>query len=253
MKTPFSLEICCDSIDSVLAAERGGAQRIELCSSLLEGGLTPSAGFIRAVRSNTSIAVFVMIRPRGGDFCYSDAEFAAMKEDISVAKSAGADGVVLGLLNIDGDVDVARTAALVELAAPLPVTFHRAFDVSVDLDRALEDVIKAGAQRILTSGGMPEAPEGARQIRRLVEAAGERIRIMAGSGISSKNAADMMARTGVHDIHSSAKAAVRSLMRYQRKVPMGATEIDEYTRFVANEGEVRALAGILRDFEGAAH
>lgn len=251
MHAAFSLEVCCDSIDSALAAERGGAQRIELCNSLSEGGLTPSAGFIRTARANASIALFVMIRPRGGDFCYSDAEFAAMKEDIMVAKSSGADGVVLGLLTEDGDVDVARTEALVELAAPLPVTFHRAFDVSADLYRSLEDVSKTGAQRILTSGGMPEAPEGAKHIRRLVEAAGERIKIMAGSGINSKNAAEFIAQTGVSEIHSSAKAAVRSPMRYQKDVPMGSSANDEYTRFVANEEEVRALASILRDFQRA--
>ncbi|HXJ94164.1 MAG TPA: copper homeostasis protein CutC [Terriglobia bacterium] len=252
MKSPFSLEICCDSIDSVLAAQRGGAQRIELCSSLLEGGLTPSAGFIRTARASTSIALFVMIRPRGGDFCNSDAEFAAMKEDISVAKSSGADGVVLGFLSIDGNVDVARTAALVQLAAPLPVTFHRAFDLTADLDRSLEDVIKTGAQRILTSGGTPVAPEGVRQIKRLVETAGERIRIMAGSGIHSKNVAEVIATTRVHEIHASAKAPVPSPMRFQRNVSMGSTANDEYTRFVANEAEVRALAGVLRDLEGAA-
>jgi copper homeostasis protein len=245
MKTPFSLEICCDSIDSVLAAERGGAQRIELCSSLLEGGLTPSAGFIRTARANASIALFVMIRPRGGDFCYSDAEFAAMREDILIAKSSGADGLVLGLLNQDGAVDVARTAALVQLAAPLPVTFHRAFDLSADLDRSLEEVIQTGAQRILTSGGMALAPEGVKQIRRLVEIAGERIKIMAGSGINSKNAAEVIAQTGVHEIHASAKARVPGAMRYRRNVPMGSTGNDESARFIASEEEVRALAGVL--------
>ena len=252
MKTSLTLEICCDSIDSVLAAERGGAQRIELCSSLLEGGLTPSAGFIRTARANTSIGLFVMIRPRGGDFCYSDAEITAMREDILMAKSLGADGVVLGLLRQHGDVDVARTEALVKLALPLPVTFHRAFDLVADLDRSLEDAIKTGAQRILTSGGMPTAPEGLGQIRRLVESAGERIKIMAGSGISSKNAADVIAQTGVHEIHASAKARVASPMRYQKDVPMGSKGNDEYTRLVASEEEVRALAGVLRDLEGAA-
>jgi copper homeostasis protein len=252
MKRPFALEICCDSVDSVLAAERGGAQRIELCSSLLEGGLTPSAGFIRTVRENTSIALFVMIRPRGGDFCYSDAEFAAMREDISIAKASHLDGVVLGILNENGEVDMARTAALVELATPLPVTFHRAFDLSADLDESLEDVIKTGCRRILTSGGMRAAPEGAKQIRQLVNIAGERIRIMAGSGINSKNATEVIAQTGVHEIHASARAPVPSPMRLQRNVPMGSTGNAEYTRFVANEEEVRALAKILKNLESAA-
>jgi copper homeostasis protein len=251
MKSAFFLEICCDSIDSALAAEQGGAQRIELCSSLLEGGLTPSAGFIETVRASTSIALFVMIRPRGGDFCYSDAEFAAMRKDILAARSAGVDGLVFGLLNRDGHVDVARTAALVEAAGPLPVTFHRAFDLSADLDKSLEDVIRTGAQQILTSGGMPAALEGAKQIRRLVEAAGKRIKIMAGSGIHSKNAREVIAQTHVHEIHASAKVPVASPMRLQRNVPMGSARLDEYTRLVANEEEVRALAKILGDFEAA--
>jgi copper homeostasis protein len=249
MTSDLSLEICCDSIESALAAQRGGAQRMELCSSLLEGGLTPSTGLIRTVRANTSIGLFAMIRPRGGDFCYSDAEFAAMKEDILVAKSSGADGLVLGLLDIDGHVDAARTAALVELARPLPVTFHRAFDLSVDLDRSLEDVVRSGCQRILTSGGMPTAPEGVKQIRKLVEAASGRIKIMAGSGINAKNAANVIAETGVREIHASAKARVQSPMRYQKNVPMGSTGSEEYTRLIANEQEVGALARILKDFE----
>jgi copper homeostasis protein len=251
MNSSFTLEICCDSIDSAIAAERGGAQRIELCSSLLEGGLTPSAGFIRTARTNTSISLFVMIRPRGGDFCYSDSEFAAMREDILVARSSGADGVVLGLLIEDGHIDIARTAALVELAAPLPVTFHRAFDLSADLGRSLEDVIKTGAQRILTSGGMSAAPEGAKQIRQLVEVAGDRIRIMAGSGLNSQNVAELIAQTGVAEIHASAKARVQSAMRFRRDVPMGSTGNEEYTRFVADEEEVRKLARVLRDYEAA--
>jgi copper homeostasis protein len=251
MNSSFTLEICCDSIDSALAAERGGAQRIELCSSLLEGGLTPSAGFIRTVRATTRLAVFVMIRPRGGDFCYSNGEFAAMREDILVAKSSGADGVVLGLLTEDGDINVTATAALIELAAPLPVTFHRAIDLSADLERSLENVIKTGAERILTSGGMPTAPEGAKQIRQIVEAAGDRIKIMAGSGINSQNVAELIAQTGVSEVHASAKAKVSSAMRFRRDVPMGSTGNEEYTRFVANEEEVRRLARVLRDYEAA--
>jgi len=252
MNSQLALEICCDSIDSALAAERGGAQRIELCSSLLEGGLTPSVGFIRTVRANTSVALFVMIRPRGGDFCYTDDEFAAMQDDVSVAKSSGADGVVLGLLTEDGDIDVTRTAALLELAAPLPVTFHRAFDLSADLERSLEAVIRTGAQRILTSGGMPAALEGTEQIRQLVVAAGDRIKVMAGSGINSGNAAEVIAQTGVCEIHASAKAKVPSPMRFRKNVPMGSSEHNEYTRFVANEEEVIRLSKVLRDFEVAA-
>lgn len=241
------LEICVDSIDSALAADRGGAHRIELCSSLLEGGLTPSAGVIRAVRQRVSLAVFVMIRPRGGDFLYSDAEFEAMKEDIRAAKSVGADGVVLGLLTELGRVDVVRTRELVELARPLETTFHRAFDLSDDLDQSLEDVIATGASRILTSGGAQTAPEGAEQIRKLVEAPRDRIIIMAGSGIQSRNLRQVLAATSVAEVHASAKAPVASAMRYQRNVAMGSGQQDEYTRQVADEEEVRALARVLAE------
>lgn len=244
---PLSLEICVDSIGSALAADRGGADRIELCASLLEGGLTPNAGMIRVVRERVRLAVFVMIRPRGGDFLYSDAEFESMKEDIRVAKSLGADGVVLGLLETDGRVDVARTRQLVELARPLETTFHRAFDLSVDLTEALENVIATGAARILTSGGAQTAPEGADQISQLVQASRGRITIMAGSGIKSGNLRQVLAATSVSEVHASAKASVVSAMKYQRNVAMGSGAKDEYTRGVADEQEVRTLGRILAE------
>jgi copper homeostasis protein len=244
----LQLEICADSIDSALAAAQGGAQRIELCASLLEGGLTPSAGFIRTVRDRVSIALFVMIRPRGGDFCYSAAEYLAMKEDIRIAQSLGADGVVLGLLDPDGRVDVARTRELVELARPLEVTFHRAFDVSADLERSLEDVILTGARRILTSGGAQTAPEGLDQISRLVQAAKDRIVIMAGSGINSRNLAEVIEVTGVTEVHASAKAPVAAPMGHAEGFSPGRPfgSLGGHTRLVASEPEVRALARIVR-------
>jgi len=241
------LEICADSIDSALAAGRGGAHRIELCSSLLEGGLTPSAGLIKTVRHRTSLAIFVMIRPRGGDFLYSDAEFEAMREDIHTAKSLGAEGIVLGLLTEEGSIDVARTGELVELARPLETTFHRAFDLTADLDRALEDVIATGARRILTSGGAQTAPEGVEPIRRLAQAARGRIIVMAGSGIRSSSLGQVLATTGVHEVHASAKSPVASRMRYHKNVAMGSGQSEEYTRQVANEEEIRALVRILRE------
>lgn len=244
---PRCLEICVDSIDSALAADRAGAHRIELCSSLLEGGLTQSAGVMRAVRERVSPAVFVMIRPRGGDFLYSDAEFEAMKEDIRTAKSLGANGVVLGLITEYGRVDVVRTRELVEVARPLETTFHRAFDLSEDLHQSLEDVIATGAGRILTSGGARTAPEGAEQIRKLVQAARGRIIIMAGSGIQSRNLRQVLADTAVCEVHASAKRPVASAMLYQRSVAMGSGQQSEYTRQVADEEEVRALRKILVD------
>ncbi|HEY6293010.1 MAG TPA: copper homeostasis protein CutC [Terriglobia bacterium] len=241
------LEICADSVDSALAAARGGAQRIELCASLLEGGLTPSAGFIRTVRDRLPIALFVMIRPRGGDFYYSAAEYLAMKEDIRIAQSLRADGVVLGLLDPNGRVDVARTRELVELARPLEVTFHRAFDVSADLETSLENVIRTGANRILTSGGAQTAWEGLEQIRKLTQAAKDRIVIMAGSGINSRNVAKVIEATGVTEVHASAKEPVASPVRTPRSLSLGRLEasFEGYTRFVASEAEVRALAKIV--------
>ena len=247
------LEICADSIDSALAAQRGGAQRIEMCASLLEGGLTPSVGVLRTVRDLLSVELFVMIRPRGGDFCYSETELLAMKEDIRVVRSLGADGVVLGLLDPDGRVDIVRTRELVELARPLEVTFHRAFDVSAELERSLEDIILTGASRILTSGGAPTAPEGLEEIRKLTRAARDRIVILAGSGINSRNVAQVISATGVTEVHASAKEPAASPMRFRKSISMGRAEggPQEYLRQVADEEEVRALAAALRNFKAA--
>ncbi len=202
------LEISVEALESALAAERGGADRIELCRNLSVGGVTPDADLLRAVRAQVRIPIFSMVRPRAGDFVYSSAEFTEMKRSVVRAKESGMDGVVLGVLTKEHRVDVERTRELTELARPLPVTYHRAFDEIADLDQALEDIIQSGAKRILTSGGAKSALEGAATLAKLIEAAGERIAIVPGAGISSVNIAEVARRTRAREFHSGLSAAL---------------------------------------------
>jgi len=236
------IEVCVDSVASAVAAQRGGAARIELCCDLLEGGVTPSAGLIEGVRGNVSLGVHVIIRPRGGDFCYTDEEFEVMSRDIVIAKNLGADGVVLGLLNSDGHVNVERTRQLVDLARPLSVTFHRAFDMSADLFRALEDVCSTGADRLLTSGGEQKCLHGADKIARLMKAARGRITIMAGGGIGLHDVATIIERTGVSEIHVGLSSTVASPMLHRNpRLSMGKIQGREYHRALVLEESVRKL------------
>ncbi len=202
------LEISVETLEAALAAERGGADRIELCGNLSAGGITPSIALMHAVREHLSIPVFVMIRPRAGDFVYSDAEFSEMRRAIANAQESGMDGVVLGVLTKDRRVDAERMRQLVEFAKPLPVTYHRAFDEAADLYQALEDVIQTGAKRILTSGGAKSALAGAAVLGNLIEAAGERIVIVPGAGINALNIEQVAQRTGAHEFHSGLSAAL---------------------------------------------
>lgn len=202
MATPLLLEITVESLDSALAAERGGADRVELCAELAVGGVTPNVAAMRKVHDELEIPIFPIIRPRAGDFVYNDKEFAAMKRDIANARDLGMDGVALGVLRADRSVDVERTGELVEWARPLEVTFHRAFDETADLFRALEDVIATGATRILTAGGAADATAGAVALRKLVEAARDRIIIMPGVGLCAGNIARVAADTGAREFHS---------------------------------------------------
>lgn len=239
----ISIEVCVDSVISATSAERGGAQRIELCGNLLEGGVTPSAGLIQLTRARTSIGLQVMIRPRGGDFCYTPEEFETMRRDIIAAKMLRADGVVLGILDTSGNVDVRRTRELVEMARPLNVTFHRAFDMSADLLRSLEDICDSGADRLLTSGGEQTAAQGAQMIAGLVQAARGRIVIMAGGGIRRTNAASIIEKTGVREIHVGLRTSVDSPMLHRNpRISMGSAPGREYQRFEVLEEDVRNLS-----------
>lgn len=240
--TPVRIEVCIDSVDSALAAQQGGADRVELCDNLLEGGTTPSAGTIAVARKHLSIGLQVMIRPRGGDFCYSDVEFEIMQRDIAVAKQLGADGVVFGLLLPDGAVDVERTRALVELARPLNVTFHRAFDMTSDPFQALEDLIGIGVDRILTSGQEPSVLEGLDMIAELVRRAGDRVIIMPGGG-SERNIKKIVAQSGVREVHVASTQPIDSQMRYRNpRVFMGGElRPPEYTRYVTDAARISDL------------
>ena len=242
----MDLEVCIDSVESAIAAERGGARRVELCSDLIEGGITPGAGLIASVRRHIGIGLFVMIRPRGGDFCYTTTEFEVMQEEIKQARHFGADGVVLGVLDEHGCVDTSRTRQLVDLASPLPVTFHRAIDMTPDLPAALEAVLASGARRILTSGGAPDAARGRARIARMVAAANGRIAIMPGGGVSAGNIAAIASATGATEFHSSARTAFRSPVQFRKPgIAMGDIRDCEYKRFVVHEASVRALVSAL--------
>jgi len=243
----FLVEICVDSVESAIVAEAAGAGRIELCSALAEGGVTPGAGLMESVRSNTSIRMHVLVRTRGGDFLYSDRDFGVMRRDIDTAGEKGAEGIVTGILMRDGAVDVERTALLIDYAAPMSVTFHRAFDMCRDPMNALEDIISTGAVRILTSGQAKTAIEGSQLIRKLHDASHGRIIIMPGGGIDEYNIALLATTTGVSEYHLSGRRQRESLMTFRRKgIYMGDPRLQsEYIIKTADEERIRAVIMIL--------
>ena len=242
MSKPLVLEICIDSVESAIASQEGGADRVELCDNLLEGGTTPSPGMIALARNNIDIDLNVIIRPRGGDFLYSDVEFQVMEYDIEQAKQLGANGVVFGILNQDGKVDVERTRTLVELARPLSVTFHRAFDVSRDPFEALEALVNLGIDRILTTGQESSALEGLDLITDLVQTAADRIIIMPGGG-TERSVQKVVAQSGVKEFHLLGTVSFDSPMRHRNpRVFMGGElRPPEFTRLVTDANRVRAF------------
>ena len=249
MDSKTKLEICIDSVEGAVAAQDGGADRVELCDNLVEGGTTPSAGTIRLAREHIDIGLNVIIRPRGGDFLYSDIEFEVMKRDIEVAAEYGADGVVIGLLNPDGSVDAERAGALVERARPLSVTFHRAFDVARDPTSALDALIGLGIDRVLTSGQEFSALEGLSLIAELVQRAGDRIIVMPGGEIDEENVAEVVGQSGAREVHVSARSAVQSRMEHRNpRCAMGSEyHPDEYVWKTTDISRVRNLVRSLAD------
>jgi len=243
------LEICVFSVESAISAQKAGADRVELCSGFAEGGLSPSAGTIRLVRKLLNIECYVMIRPRGGDFCYSDTEFEQMRRDIEYAKSCGVDGIVLGVLQPNGHVNIVRTRELVQHASPLQVTFHRAFDLAADPFRALDDIVVCGCRRILTSGQKATAVEGLDTIRELVSYSAGRIDIMAGSGVNSGNAQKFI-EAGVQALHFSAKKLKPSRMIYRNPaVPiMQADAMTDYDLIAVDEDKIRKMTEVIRKY-----
>jgi copper homeostasis protein len=237
----FTIEIIAFNIESCQIAQASGAHRIELCDNPGDGGTTPSYGFIKAARKKLQIELYCMIRPRGGDFFYSDEEFEIMKADVEMAKQLGCDGVVIGMLHKDGTVDIERCKKLVQLAYPMGVTYQRAFDRVNDPFAALEAVIETGCERILTSGLVPSCLNGAPLIAQLIQQANERIVIMPGSGLRSSNVLEVAKITGAREFHTSARIFTNTKMEYI----VAGMEEDLKTILVDGE-EVKKISNLLK-------
>lgn len=243
----FIIEIATADFNTTRMAVEGGADRVELCADLGQGGTTPSYATIRKCREAFNVALFPIIRPRGGDFLYSDEEFQIMLEEVKLCRELGCEGVVLGLLNADGSIDVTRTSRLVHAAYPMDVTFHRAFDRCRDPLASLEQLISIGCQRLLTSGQKPTAPEGAELIASLIKAANERITIMPGSGVRKENIVELAKATGAVEFHSSLRSTTRSKMAFIH--PSFASSEESYSYPHIDPDEVTALRKALHEAE----
>ncbi|HEX6812930.1 MAG TPA: copper homeostasis protein CutC [Planctomycetota bacterium] len=242
------VEVVVENVAGAIAAAAAGALRLELCQGLGEGGLTPSLGLFEAVRAAVKVPVFAMVRPRGGDFLYERSELDVMRRDLQHLKAAGADGIVSGALLASGQLDEALMRELIAAAAPLPFTCHRAFDLCADPARAIEALVALGAARVLTSGQSASAPAGAACIKACVDRAGARLCVMAGAGVRDDNVRDLVAATGVREVHLSATAWRPSAMTFQQKgVPMGTkTPEGEYVQRVTDGAMVARVVAAVR-------
>lgn len=243
------MEVCIDSVESGINAEKGGALRVELACNLVEGGTTPSVGLLRTLKKRIRIPVFVMIRPRGGDFVYSEDELDVMREDLMALKDNGADGFVFGIITPDGEVDKERCYELLQLTKPLPATFHRAFDMVHDPFKALEAVISLGFSHILTSGLENSALEGVEMIKELIQSAKGRIVVIPGGGITERNIKRILHKTSATVFHGSARSRCESVARFRNtRVSMGASfGPPEYSNKVADSQRVSSMVAIAAD------
>lgn len=239
------LEVCVDSVESAVAAAKGGADRIELCSALSLGGLTPGIELYRKIREMTDIRIHVMIRPREGDFCYSEIEFEIMHQEIRAFRELGAEGFVFGILNADGRLDRERMKRLLDAVQGRPVTLHRAFDVCSDMEDALDAAEELGIKTILSSGQAQTAVQGIQVLKEL--AAKSVVPIMAGGGICAENIPRIMRETGITDFHMSGKKWVDGAMRFRRQIHMGSAEADAYGFWRTDEEKIKAGKAALRN------
>ena len=243
-----TLEICCYSAESAIKAALAGADRIELCDNFSEGGTTPSYATVQYTRKHISIPLNIIIRPRGGDFLYSESEFEIMKQDALHLKKLGINGIVFGILTTEGKIDIKRTTEIVQLVSPLECTFHRAFDMCENQYLALEQLKNIGINRVLTSGGQNTAFQGIETLARLVEIAKNDISVMPGSGINENNIQEILDRTNASDYHTSAKEFLTSCMNYSNpNISMGKTKIiDEYKTISVNSRQIINMKRIIK-------
>ena len=243
-----TIEVCVEGVDGLVAAQEGGADRVELCASLLEGGLTPSMGVIRAALTSATISIHVIVRPRGGDFLYTGLEFDSMVADVEACRELGIAGVVFGCLTADGHIDADRMRILVETARPMSVTCHRAFDMTRDVEEAIEALIACGIDRVLTSGQRDKAVDGIEMLRQTVQIAGERIIVMGCGGLDASNIAEVRRRAGLSEMHFAALATRPSAMTFRNEhVGMGgAGHAHEYESIVTDSDAVREIIAAAR-------
>jgi copper homeostasis protein len=250
-RQPYQLEICIDSVASARAAEQGGAQRVELCDYLTGGGTTPSAGMISLVRESLSIPVHVLIRPRRGDFLYSKMEMEIMKRDIQLCREMGVDGVVLGALTKEGDIDVAKTQELIDSAGTISVTFHRAFDLTRNPLEALDQLLSLNIVRLLTSGQQQTALQGVPLIQKLQERSVGKLIIMPGGGINPANVKDIVSQTGVTEVHASVRSKVEGEMVFRKDYPpiSSNSPLSEFEQLVADVEQIKKMRRLLDEIQ----